>query len=624
MPYRPDIDGLRAIAVLAVVAFHYGVGNRVGGGYVGVDLFFVISGYLITGRLFADFSAGRHDIAGFYEKRIRRIFPALIVVLLFTLVGACWLRPLVDLPSTGQSVTAAALSFSNIFFFRTSGYFDEKLIGNPVLHTWSLAVEEQFYLLLPLLMPALCRLSRKQAMAVILALGSASLLASEWMLGQDRDAAFYLVPFRAWELLLGSLLAVAGPTGAGNRTARELLALAGLAGIAFSVVAYDSHTRFPGFAALLPCLGALALIHTGSGTGTWVSRMLSSPPLRFIGLISYSLYLVHWPLMIFAGSLTRIGAETPGIKLGLLATAIVLAALSWRFVERPFRRKVGPSARNPTLVAGGAAMLALAAVGGLLPAAWQMARPLSLQSERTLAYLADSPEHFMRSDPCFLTPASGTDAAFDSTGCLALAPDRPNVLILGDSHAAHLRAGLAAEFPHLHLLQATAVGCKPLVSGKGVSRCTALRDRVMDQWLPAHGLDTIVVSARWSASDAASFVATARHLKQYADRVVMIGPTPEYDRPLAGLLAREQQQGMPEGSLARGFLRPGPRRIDAMLAGLALPDGVTYVSPYRALCRSRCQVRTEEGAPLQFDYGHLTREGSAVLVHLLGSQLSAP
>jgi len=622
MPYRADIDGLRAVAVLGVVAFHFGIGSLVGGGYVGVDLFFVISGYLITARLFSEMQEGRHDIATFYERRIRRIFPALVVVLSATLVIACWMRPLVDLVQTGEGVAAAALSFSNISFYRTSGYFDEKVAGNPALHTWSLAVEEQFYLLLPMFMHALRRLSRKQLMAAIAGLSIISLLASEAMLDRDRDAAFYLMPFRAWELLLGSLLALARPASR-RGPGMELLALAGLASIVFAIVDYDSRTRFPGFSALLPCLGGLALIHAGSGSGTLVSRLLSCAPLRFIGLISYSLYLVHWPLMILAGSLTRVGAGTPGMKAALMTVAILLATLSWYFVERPFRRKTGSTDKhkNSILMAGGASMLALAAAGSLLPPVLQAALPLSPATGQTLAYLADSPERFMHG-PCFLTPESVGAAAFDFASCLSISPGQKNVLILGDSHAAHLRPGLSAEFPHIHFLQATAVGCKPLVSSQGAARCTTLRDQVIDQWLPLHRVDTIVVSARWSRSDIAAFAATAGRLKEYADRVVMLGPTPEYDRPLASLLAWEQQQGLHEGSFARGFLRPGPAPLDATLAALALPAGVSYVSSYQAFCQPECRVRTVAGAPMQFDYGHLTREGSAVLAQALAGHLA--
>lgn len=357
--YRPDIDGLRAVAVLAVVLFHAGMPG-LGGGFVGVDIFFVISGYLITGNVAREIEAGRFTIAGFYVRRARRIVPALAVMLAATAIAAAvWLTP-ADMARFGISLVAAALSVSNIHFWSEAGYFDVAAGQKPLLHTWSLSVEEQFYLLLPLGLVLLAR--RRIGFAPVLAsVAVASLAISILSVRFAPTAGFFLLPSRIWELLFGSLLSLGALPVAKSRAPREAMAVAGLAAILVALLAFDPSTPFPGAAALLPCLGAGFLIAAGESGGlTLVGRLLSLRPMVVVGLISYSLYLWHWPLIVLASY--RFGPSTALSIAAVVAASLVLAALSWRFVEQPFRRGFAASA-PAVLVASAASIGGLAALG---------------------------------------------------------------------------------------------------------------------------------------------------------------------------------------------------------------------------------------------------------------------
>jgi peptidoglycan/LPS O-acetylase OafA/YrhL len=346
LEYRPDIDGLRALAILGVVFYHCEA-SLISGGFVGVDVFFVISGYLITSVIDRQQVNGTFSIWRFFERRIRRIMPALLVVIACTIfVGSFLLMPyeMVDL---GKSVKFTVLSAAN-FYFKNSAddYFNSPVESMPLLHAWSLGVEEQFYVIFPILL-LLLQLWSGRAQRKLVVLGGLALLslgASAFMVYHDSSSGFYMLPYRAWELLLGSLIAIrpkAEPQSDNHRY-RNLASLVGLILIALAMVGYRKSTPFPGLAALLPCGGAALLIATGRSQAGWVFKVLASKPFVFIGLISYSVYLWHWPLIIFSRDLRD---KIPGYGLVLPVVAILLGYLSWRFVEEPFRdRKKWPTA----------------------------------------------------------------------------------------------------------------------------------------------------------------------------------------------------------------------------------------------------------------------------------------
>lgn len=338
MKNRPEIDGLRALAVLPVLLFHADLGFS--GGFVGVDVFFVISGFLITGLILQDLERGQFHLLYFWERRVRRILPALATVVLSTLVAGWFLLLPQDFKQLGRSATAQALLLSNVYFWRDSGYFAQAAELKPLLHTWSLAVEEQFYLCFPFLLIALKRLSHKSLVRTLVLLLLASLgLSICGSYSRFASATFYLLPARAWELLLGSLLATLPFRVACPPWLKEALSWSGLLAILCAVFCYDSKTPFPGYAALLPCVGTALVIWSNTSRLTSAGRLLATRPFVFVGLISYSLYLWHWPVLVFS---KYWALEPLSIlhRLLLLVSSVILAGLSWRFVEAPFRQRI--------------------------------------------------------------------------------------------------------------------------------------------------------------------------------------------------------------------------------------------------------------------------------------------
>ena len=363
MKYRADIDGLRSLAILPIVLFHAGF-STFSGGFVGVDIFFVISGYLITTIIAGEMAEGRFSLWRFYERRIRRIFPALFAMLLVSSCAAWILLFPLDLQAYGESVVASTGFFANISFWRQSGYFDTQSDLKPLLHTWSLAVEEQFYLFFPLLLLAFHRWANSRR-ALVWALLICSFALSLYGVSHWRDAAFYLIPTRAWELLIGSVLALRAAPVVRGATLREGLAALGLALILIPVFAYDSRTPFPGLAAMPPCLGSALIIWTGDRESpTRVARLLMMRGFVLIGLMSYSLYLWHWPVIVFSHH-WALEAHGPGDKIALVLVSLAFAFASFRWIEDPTRKLGAKVSQQAVFASAALAALLLFAIGGL-------------------------------------------------------------------------------------------------------------------------------------------------------------------------------------------------------------------------------------------------------------------
>ena len=363
MQYRREIDGLRAVAVIPVILFHAGF-TIFSGGYVGVDIFFVISGYLITSIIISELEQGKFSILRFYERRARRILPALFFVLLFCIPFAwMWMLP-AQVRDFSQSLVAVSVFASNILFWRESGYFAADSEEKPLLHTWSLAVEEQYYMLFPIFLILVWRFGRSPVFYSIIAISIISLLLSEWGWRNNPEANFYLAPTRVWELLAGSISAFLqfGKTQKSNNAFSVL----GLALIVFAIFFYDESTPFPSAYALAPVLGTALIIMYGARE-TWVARLLSLKGFVGIGLISYSAYLWHQPLFAFA-RIRSLYAPEQWVMLVLAIASLGLAYFSWRYVEHPFRRRTEPALRSQRAVFGvacvvGAAFIAFGLYG---------------------------------------------------------------------------------------------------------------------------------------------------------------------------------------------------------------------------------------------------------------------
>ncbi|MFG1393934.1 acyltransferase family protein [Xanthobacter agilis] len=362
LAYRPDIDGLRAVAVGSVVLFHGGF-SLFGGGFVGVDVFFVISGFLITSIIADDLERGRFSLVDFYDRRIRRILPALFLVLFTTVaIGAFILLP-TQMENLAGSLIPATLFYANIHFMGLESYFAPAAEELPLLHLWSLAVEEQFYIVFPLLLFVLMRVGgRRLAVIGLFAVALVSLVIAQVELQEAPRRAFFLLSSRAWELLVGALIALAPLPKVPPKVAAGLGAL-GLGALLIPVFLYNRNTSFPGVAALPPVLGAALLIYSGRHAARGpAARLLALPGLVYVGRISYSLYLWHWPLLAFA-FIYRGRALTPLLAAGIILLAVALSALSLRYVEAPLRRAGAGGGRRAVRFAAAAAVMLVAVFG---------------------------------------------------------------------------------------------------------------------------------------------------------------------------------------------------------------------------------------------------------------------
>ena len=343
MKYRAEIDGLRAIAVVPIILFHAGF-EYFSGGFVGVDVFFVISGYLITTIILSEKEQGTFSLVNFYERRFRRILPALFMVMLVSLIfSLLWLMPSY-MGDFSQSLMAVSTFSSNILFWRESGYWEISNELKPLLHTWSLAVEEQYYVLYPLFLMQIWHFRKDWILGSFIVIAAISLATAQWGAYNKPIPTFYLLPTRGWELAIGAGIAYyflyrkqTVRTLLSHKSVNEALGLLGLLMISYAVYVFDKETPFPSLYALVPTVGT-GLIILFSSSQTMVGRLLSIKPLVAVGLISYGAYLWHWPLLVFARHLSL--TEPSELTFAILALlSFPLAYLSWRYIEKPFRTK---------------------------------------------------------------------------------------------------------------------------------------------------------------------------------------------------------------------------------------------------------------------------------------------
>lgn len=612
--YRADVDGLRAVAVLAVLAFHAGW-SRFSGGFVGVDVFFVISGYVIALSLFRDLDAGRFSLSGFFARRAQRILPALTAVLLGTLLVSLAIVPPVYFQPFADSLIAASLFFSNVHFWQTSSYFNNDMPFRPLLHTWSLGVEEQFYLAAPLFLLVTQRFlaGRWRLVVTVCLLGSFGLNLYAMHHGHI-DAAFYLPFTRAWEFLLGVLIARL-PRLALPRGMNEAGVLAGLAMIAGSVFLFGPGTLFPGLAALWPCLGAGLVIWLGKPAGKekgpLVSRLLALPPVVWTGRISYSLYLVHWPVLVLAPFL-MMRRLTFGETLAALALCFLLAWLVYRLVETPLRRT---NWKTPVVLAA-----AMALAIGTAAAGWVGAKANTrlFASQPGFDRVPDmyAAERAWKAGTCLLRDSqSWTDWAAEA--CTLGGGDRAPTLLFGDSFAAHYvpgvrETGLASRS---QIIEYAMEGCPPTLApdSPGTPACLAFRPQAMDI---VRKLDVkrVIVAGSWleyGTGISVQVESTLTAFKAAGLEVTLIGQSPNFHIPPYLILARTVPPGTADASLP---LSAEARAMNDRLAAIAARTGAAFIDPAKTLCPDgACQVRAGD-KDLYLDYGHFTPDGARLAV----------
>ena len=630
--YRPDIDGLRAIAVLPVCFFHIGLPGFPGG-FTGVDVFFVISGYLMAWMIGAEMIDGHFSLVAFYERRARRLLPALFTVLLCCFIAALWLIPPKLFSDFGATLTGTVLFASNLVFWRKSAnYFEPATDWNPLVHTWSLGVEEQFYIVFPLFLLLIRRLRGPIQLQLTALVALLSLICSIWGTANAPTAAFYLLPTRAWELLIGALPALwmlhTGRSGGGHdrrsRGVEALAALAGLALVLYSLVKFDSEMRFPGAAALVPCIGTALLLSFGGSPRQPVTRFLSLPPLRAVGKVSYSLYLWHWPILVFVTRYSAAGESGPGGKMAILLASLGAAGLSWRWIEQPFRRR-GPIERKHVF-AGAAVAGVVIGVCGLLAVAgngWPerfpgiesvgMERQLSAEShDRDWQAFAD--QHRVK---CF---ATGT-ATWNPADCLLTRNHETNALLWGDSFAASYAPGFFAdELAQMNVQQYTSAQCPPILDYDAASRpqCHVFNQHV-PQMIRENRISTVIMAANWSAylnrrklvyEDIGRTVAALKALQVH---VILVGQSPVF--PFAYPDDYFYQRF---GATARASDYYAPITVDSdmnrRIARSAGANADVFFDPLQLLCRdSGCLFK--RGSNYLFeDFGHFSRYGSRIVV----------
>lgn len=622
--YRRDIDGLRAVAILPVLFYHAGI-DRFSGGYVGVDVFFVISGFLITAIIAREIDARTFSIVDFYERRARRIMPALLAVILFVLAGAALLYLPGDFEGVPRSAILATLFTSNIGFFLETGYFAGGAETMPLLHTWSLAVEEQFYLGFPILLILIARFAPAWRIAIVAGIGLVSFALAVATQTDGSGFAFYLLPPRAWELFVGALLALGAVPTVRSTAWRELVALCGLGAIALAALTFNTNTVFPGVNALFPVLGAAALIHCAQGT--WTGRLLGWAPLVWIGLISYSLYLWHWPLIVF----TEYATDAPlrgWSSAGVVVLAFVAAILSWRFVEQPFRQRrwIG---RKRLFAATATAMTAVGALAAAMLATNGWSSRFSPEVIRMAAARSDvSP----RRDACV-----DSDSERGPAPCV-FGDARPTALLWGDSHGVEFAWALSREMDSGEaLVQRTRASCPPVLGydPPGDPDCARINRQVFDAIRADMGIETVVLAGFWAREDyatprmARALDETIAALRADGRRVVLIGPVPpqtfDVPRRLAHLArsgSLDEAVGTPRSDLLErtNWVRRHYPRWRAL--------GVTIVDPADTLCGPRNCAIIRDGVPLYFDSHHISVSGARLVLAstggLVGPSLVSP
>jgi peptidoglycan/LPS O-acetylase OafA/YrhL len=655
MRYRPDIDGLRALAISPVILFHAGIPGF-SGGFVGVDIFFVISGFLITGINLKQVENGTFSLLDFYDRRIRRIFPALIAVYVFCLVLGLILSMPIDLKEFAKSLTSSAIFVSNMHFYGNVGYFDTPSLAKPLLHSWSLSVEEQFYVIWPIAMVALWRFAKPSWRLPILGLGIAvSLIYAEWEIGRgNASAAFYLLPGRAWELLAGALLAIMLPHLRVGRRLAEILAVCGIALIIGAVVGLSEARDFPGLNAAIPCVGAVLLIIAGHDRAPVVTRLISTRGLVFIGIISYSLYLWHWPLFAY-WQLAFDRTPQIGEACALIGVSVLVAALSHRFIERPFRQR--PPAPRRTVYAGVGAMALFVAAG------------VAISSERGLPqrFDGDVAEIFAAGKIGQEQRCVGDEKAeaFRRSNCLIGAPKQSpsyDVALLGDSHAAHFSPALDVLLRDEHLSGrlVSRFGCTPFdgvraIAAREVTKCAPFASEVAEFLAENKHVKLVVIAMRWATytehyrseatrersltliddidREPSGIEASRRVLERSLRRLVgtlvaegkqvlLIGQIPPYPRTPVDCVARAVHH---KSDVSRCFapapaIRQSLDFTNSLLLRLAAEsDAVHAYMPTDTLCGEQLCSLFLNGVFLYSDHNHLNPTGARQFAGQLAS-----
>lgn len=645
--YRPDIDGLRAVAVLSVIFYHAGF-KLFSGGYVGVDVFFVISGYLITKIILTEIRENNFTLTKFYERRIRRIYPAAFAVMAFVLLISAIIYSASDYINITKSIVSTTFFFSNILFWTESGYFETPSTLKPLLHTWSLSVEEQFYILFPLLLIIFSSLTKFRLRSSIAVIALISFAANIFFTFHYESVAFYFMPLRAWEMLAGSMLVMVDIPQSAKAAHRNILSLAGITLILASVLMFDEETFFPGFAALIPVAGSAIIIYSGMSGRSFIGNILSLKPVVFIGKISYSLYLWHWPLLVIGKYYIIRQLILFDIIIWLTIT-FAISTLSWKFIENPFRKKSFMETSRVFILATCAMLLTLLVSG-------------TIYANNGFPQRVPPPITSIRNDAemnkwgnCLVVRE--VEIPQDLSLChIGAESQEPTFLLWGDSHARALAPAInkSATDAGINGYISSITSCPPLL---GIDRkdqyigvCSKYNDMVLAYIEARPELDTIILTARWALSangtrykieEGASITQvdlwskqesantalfqlglqrTISKLRELNRNIVIVTGVPEvgYDVPSAYVIA--SQTGRDINSIIAPTMSEYQERNGVVLSTVnsivSNNENVWVVNITDAMCDiEKCNVIAEEHL-LYRDDDHLSTFGAYYISHL--------
>ncbi len=622
LSYRRDIDGVRAIAVIAVILFHADF-SLFEGGFVGVDVFLVLSGYLSTQRIIASYEQGGFKFKQFYVRRIMRLFPAMLTTVIGTLIaGMIFLWP-DALLALAESAISALLSVANIYFYTQSGYWDTSSWTKPLLHFWTLAVDEQFYLFWPFIIIAILKFFRRFALPILSSILVASLLITTVYTYRDPSAAFYLTPFRIHEFAIGAVCVWGDrkrwPQTMAGQVGQYGLSCIGLAAILGSIFILDATYPFPGWIATIPALGTAFIILAKNPPR--LMPLLANPLTSHLSVRSYSLYLVHWPVMVFMrlqyGPLT---ISTFGLAMLII---VVLASLQYNLVETPLRRL--PRKHNITLgrAIAGAGLAILFVAGGSVSVIASDGLPNRYSSElQQIAPLTKEETSEQRSYPRKELCAQ----AKDDTLCGTINPDAANVLVVGDSHGDDGLNIFSIAFPDANYLIAQKGGCPLVTELTGIDpifrKCEQYNSRRFKQIdAIAQDLDYVVFSQRLSQPRIPLFKDTIDWFYERDIDIIVLGAGPEYRSEIGGVVPMILQHGttdeLDETLNTHAYTQHYP--LDDVLQEHVEMRGGTYLRKRDYFCPDDvCRVILKNGAPLMFDDHHLSLEASQSFGKYLG------
>ncbi|MBX5180958.1 acyltransferase [Rhizobium lentis] len=649
--YRPEIDGLRAVAVLPVVFFHGGIGPF-HGGFAGVDVFFVISGYLITSIIYADLVQGTFSFKKFYERRARRILPALFLIMAASIPFAWLLLLPMDMKGFAEGLIGVSLFVSNFVFWKQAGYFDAAAALKPLLHTWSLAVEEQFYIFFPPLLILISRTTRSIALALAM-IAMISFASAEFISRSDPTSAYYFLHTRAWELLIGAIVAIRSKDISKvtdkHPTLGQIIAGAGLFAVIASVVFLRETTRYPSVYTLFPTVGAAMVLSAGTGR-TFVGKLLSLPPFIAVGLLSYSLYLWHQPVLAFARHYMDRSLD-PSTAVALIVLCFALSALSWRYVEQPFRTdRISVRAVAATGAISTSALIMIGSLG-ILSNGFSSRLPSVVEWESLGQKVQQT------GNVCALAHSDRTGVSYCFFGDVAA---RRTVALYGDSHAQAISFSLAERFKKMGVkgVLLRAPDCQPIPqisttkNETQLSQCLLAFQHLLDY--VREDVDEIIVAIRWTfrlypipgqidrltfvngeggeeiedyrenyAALNGSFSVDGRSkmlaiddliqsLEKTGKLVVVVYPIPELGWNIAKVNLRHGP-GLSELSTSEALYLERNKFVLGVLDNIAASETLRKVRPADVLCSKGADGRCfgqRDGVPLYYDDDHLSAQGA--------------